>query len=875
MTAVRSLPIRVAPIDGEALDSWLEAIAHRTYTAFGDVLSAVALTRHHEVRTSAWMVRLEPDQAATISEATGVSEATLHAMTMAHYAGRALRINPDTGTVSRAFPWGRGIGSRFCPMCLDQTGGRWQLSWRLGWAFACTIHNCLLADTCPQCGAVQRRRTHVGDIIPQPGRCAHPATDAIGRAPTRCHAGLTAAPVASFDTNHAVIYAQRIVNAIIDTETPTFGIYRTAPQPRVNVLADIRAVAGRALAYATAQELEAVIPADLFAAYRDAVHQSPLHAGPARTDAKPGLAARARAATAAVGVVAALHAFDRPDVASAGDALRWLVTSSRERGLAVHPTNIGWGKRTSLVLAGAQLAALGPMLNPSDQLRYRIDTPLPTHPTPGTTRTTALARRLPSMLWPAWSLPLSIPNCHQRHLRPALSISLLLVNSRLNLDEAANLIDSPIDGHAVSRVLQLLEKHDHWPNIRAGLTRMADCLADHDVPIDYQRRRRLDYRMLLPDTVWAQICRDTATPGPRSIRGKIARCFLFERLSGLPADDAPIVVADVAFRGKVADFPQHLTPELAKALDGHANEFLTEQGIDREPVTWTPPAGVLNGLVLPGADPDTVDVAELHGLIGVDGTKLNTAATRLHTSLDTVRYLLETHPAPRPTRSSGTQVARVHNRAYRTAKAALPRERLVELYQRQRMSLREIAATVGVSRQIIASLARDYDLTLREPRQYARKTVDRDWLYDQYVTKRRALPDIAEEAGMSTANMARWAETHAIPMRGRGGPSHSATLAAQRAVTEAPELIRPALAGVGGWERLQRFAAAARHPTLTIAAEELGVPQFTLVNQIRRIECELGMTLFIRAERGRPMELTEDGARVAATVRACQRKGRR
>ena len=38
---------------------------------------------------------------------------------------------------------------------------------------------------------------------------------------------------------------------------------------------------------------------------------------------------------------------------------------------------------------------------------------------------------------------------------------------------------------------------------------MADYLADHDVPIDYQRRRGLDCTMLLPDKVWAQICRDT------------------------------------------------------------------------------------------------------------------------------------------------------------------------------------------------------------------------------------------------------------------------------------------------------------------------------------------------------------------------------
>ena len=49
----------------------------------------------------------------------------------------------------------------------------------------------------------------------------------------------------------------------------------------------------------------------------------------------------------------------------------------------------------------------------------------------------------------------------------------------------------------------------------------------------------------------------------------------------------------------------------------------------------------------------------------------------------------------------------------------------------------------------------------------------------------RALPDIAKEAGMSTANMARWAKTHAIPMRHRAGPA-TRRLAAQRAVDTSP-----------------------------------------------------------------------------------------
>jgi hypothetical protein len=213
-------------------------------------------------------------------------------------------------------------------------------------------------------------------------------------------------------------------------------------------------------------------------------------------------------------------------------------------------------------------------------------------------------------------------------------------------------------------------------------------------------------------------------------------------------------------------------------------------------------------------------------------------------------------------------------RAYCTAKAALPHDRLADLYLRQRMSLRDIAAVVGASRQIVTRLARDYGIPLREPQPLPRVTIDREWLYDQYVTKRRALPDIAKETGMSTANMARWAKTHAIPMRRRGGCSHSARLAAESGAAQAPDLIKLALVGIGGRERLERFVAAARHPTLTVAAEELGVHHVTLVNQINRIESELGTTLLVRAERGHPMQLTDDGERVVATVRACQRKGR-
>jgi hypothetical protein len=96
------------------------------------------------------------------------------------------------------------------------------------------------------------------------------------------------------------------------------------------------------------------------------------------------------------------------------------------------------------------------------------------------------------------------------------------------------------------------------------------------------------------------------------------------------------------------------------------------------------------------------------------------------------------------------------------------------------MSLRDIAVLIGVSRQVIGNLARDYEIPLRPARVQARTTVDQEWLYDQYVNELRALPDLAQEAGTSTANMARWAKKYEIPLRGRGTPSHSATLARRR-----------------------------------------------------------------------------------------------
>jgi hypothetical protein len=84
MNAIRTLPIRLTPVAGEALDSWLVGIAHLCHTAFGDLLSAVGLNPYHGKGTSSWIVQLTGYEAERISVATEVAYDVLETMTLAH-----------------------------------------------------------------------------------------------------------------------------------------------------------------------------------------------------------------------------------------------------------------------------------------------------------------------------------------------------------------------------------------------------------------------------------------------------------------------------------------------------------------------------------------------------------------------------------------------------------------------------------------------------------------------------------------------------------------------------------------------------------------------------------------------------------------------
>jgi hypothetical protein len=807
-----------------------------------------------------WLTRLTPAEAAGIGEATGQQSAQLHAMTLARYDGTGLRIRHDTKTADRAFPWSRMRFSRFCPDCLRDTGGRWQLFWRLGWAFACEKHRCLLVDECPDCGQRQRERSFPAELTPQPGHCALPAAGAAGRAPQRCGADLATAPTVRLPADHPVLRAQRLIREAIDTDTAVFGIYQDCPVSSADLLADTRAVAGRILGYATNDDVQKILPADLFHAYRQLKARTDGAGAPPAPDDKPGLAAPTHAVTTAVGVTAALDVLDSSDTASAGDALRWLVTSGRDGGLAVNTTTIGWGRGTTAALTGAQLAALAPHLNASDQLRYRIGTPLPTRPSHDDAAIAAMIEKLPAALWPDWALRLTLPRQDYRYLSTTLPCAVLLVNTRLSFTQASQaMARRNVDGHSLSHTLQQLADDPHWNHVRDAIIRLADYLHDHDCPINYRRRRTLDYSSLLTPRTWQQICGEVNIRSGGDKKALLARCHLYATITGNPARDAPWFIDTTNFSVALANFPAVLTPPLATALDTEAQRFLGEAGID-EPVIWSPPRHLLTGLVLPGADPEDIDPTVLHRLVR-QPLALGAIAEQLDTSLDAVRYALTARPAPEHQRGPTSKSKPAP--ALSALAQVLSASALTGLYQEQKLPLNEIAARYGVGRQLVARLSRHYGIPLRPPHRHRQhEEIDRDWLYTEYVTNRRALPELAAEKGMSTMNISRWAKIHEIPLRQRGGPSHTANINAAKAAQNAPEILRPALTHIGGAQRLSRFAAASVYPTLTAAAAALGLNQPVLHCQVTGLEHELGGQLFERAQRGHPMTATALGTRV-------------
>ncbi|MCX5377175.1 TniQ family protein [Streptomyces sp. NBC_00091] len=879
MTAVaRTLPVRLAPLPGEALDSWLEALARRLNTALGDVLRHLGFPArsrqgdHLKGIPPDWTILLSEQETMAIAHASGLDPQTITSMTLAHYDQRALRINFERRHVKRSVLWGRGGGSQFCPDCLRDSDGRWQLAWRLGWSYACVFHSRLLADCCPDCGRIQRQRPRSGRVIPLPAICGNPPAARGGHRTSGCGFDLTQTRTLRLPVGHPALTAQARLLDVIETGTAAFGPYAISPQSSQAALADVRAIGGRVLADLPALDIRNLVPADIAEEHFTVEPGSRLAL---RANDRPGFMAPPRAVSTAVAVIIALQVLEQNDFHRAGEAMRVLLEAMREELWQISASSIdSWGQGLTPVLQGVNLAALAPTLRPSEQLRYRTVTHMPIRPRTGR-EATQRARKIPSMFWPSWAVRLTpSEGIYPRVLAPVLAASLLIIGSKITLESAAEHLGVVTDGIEISRVLQLLDDQPHWSAVVTALVQLADHLDATDAPIDFQRRRRLDYTELLPHERWREICRSVGTSPGTGRREAVVRCQLFQRISGLPPESYPDYRAsnEAQFRAASVRHAALQTPELAQALMEEAQSFLARHRIRDEPVTWQPPLTLLTGIDVPGPDPDQIDVRRLHRLVRQRKNPVQHAAEVFSTSVEAIRLVLDEQPAPArpPTKTAARATGHIRLKA----RQEVPKETFTRLYLDEHRSLQQIADLMGFSRPVLTALAKEYGIALRAgPQDYKpRGAIEREWLMEQYVIRRRTLPDIARETGMSTANMARWAHAHKIPLRPRGGGSHDTALRVTEQAARTPAILRKALTSTYAWQRLERFAAAASYPTIGGAAQALGINQPTLVIQINRLERDLGKTLLERAERGRSMKLTAFGKKVVAVVstRSCQ-----
>ena len=757
MTAVpRTLPIRVTPVPGEAIDSWHEALAARLQATLADLAAAMLPAPRRPGKTRpASAVMLSDDDAAAIAASCQLGIADVHALTLARYDGIALRLDRQSGHVVRNLLWGRAAGSRFCPECLAQTGGRWQLAWRLGWSFACLIHSRLLADACPECGRMQRRQPHPLTQVPHPGTCASPEPDATGVVPPRCGADLAAARTLALAPGHPVLAAQQFIDDIIITGHAAAGIYAPSPQPAHAALADVRALAATILHAPPRGSLAAVLPADIAAEYAAAVAMPHERHGSMPTTASvfPGSLAPASAAVTAAAVTAAVRPLASPDPREAAAGLRRAFRAEEAQA---------WSRAraASPALHAVRLAALGRMTEP-----------------PATGDPAALAaaraRQAPALFWPAWTTRLmpSLRGTSPQERRRCLSAAFLTVTTGTGLTSATRMLGSAIACSSAAPILLRAERDPRWPASLTALTRLAGWLDQNDTQIDYQRRRLLNYDNLLPGTDWIRICRDAgAIPGEQS-RALTARRWLFERISGTPADlaPAPFAVTTPDQRSKLDKFSARITPGLAASLDSYAGTWLAGNRIDSETVTWRPPAFLLSDLDLPGPDPFAWQPGEIHELITYRRMSPRAAARHAGTTINVVRAVLDEHPAPPQPLTPAQE--RAGGRTIAALRARLPPRDLDDLYTRRKISPLELSRMLRAGRKTIIALIDEYGIPRRAAADSRRPPfpIDRDWLYEQYVTRARTLPDIAAELGTSKTTVTRRAKALGIPLRGRGG----------------------------------------------------------------------------------------------------------
>jgi nitroreductase len=336
---------------------------------------------------------------------------------------------------------------------------------------------------------------------------------------------------------------------------------------------------------------------------------------------------------------------------------------------------------------------------------------------------------------------------------------------------------------------------------------------------------------------------------------------LYELLTGADLTDprCPLAFTNRQDKSRYLGFTDTLTTPLRAALHDHAAGILGRLGIS-EPITWEPPASCCAGITLPGRDPGDIDLDAVTRLVVTGGTPPGTAAAQLGTTISHVRLALEKVLRPSPEWAPSTPPAAWQKWQDR-ARTLLTREFFNREYLIARKPLRQIEAETGIPSTHLSARARDHGIPLTSAWQPT--PIDPQWLRDQYA--RRSYSDIAAELDVSVMTVIAAARRHGIASRPKGVHSRPDMITALG--QDIPPDIRLAVEGsLHGWQRLHRFREAIACPSVSAAAQQIGVHPSALIHQFQRLERDIGAMLYHRSSPGHPMRPTDRGNALLQTL---------
>jgi TniQ len=219
---VRTLPLRLSPVEGESLPGYVARYSHTFQFPPGDVIRAFGLNRDRQVISAGrYGVSLSPDQLQRAAFATGIVAAALERMLLCRYAGRAFEqaAITDDAVLDEAAQTHEVLirSSKFCAHCLREHGA-WLLCWQLGWSAICPSHRVLLARACPACGTVPKdilRSRWISDRhgpLSDPTRCIRRVGRELCRTPlpsTQAHS-----------VGEDAVQAQRRIDSLLNGNRP-------------------------------------------------------------------------------------------------------------------------------------------------------------------------------------------------------------------------------------------------------------------------------------------------------------------------------------------------------------------------------------------------------------------------------------------------------------------------------------------------------------------------------------------------------------------------------------------------------------------------------------------------------------------------------